>query len=81
MTILTIKRDLLNQAGYRYSFDRDIYFNRQTKKAFSVEFIEDHDEHELRRRITGNAPKNGWQFFFNSDPAESVKRELEKVLG
>ena len=41
------KEQILQQAGYAYSFDRMIYFNRRTKKAFSVEFVEDYNSPQI----------------------------------
>jgi len=76
-----MKKDMLREADYRYNFDRDIYFNRGTKKAFSLEFVDDRDEKELAELIAANSTGNGWTFYFNSGPSESVKRELESVLG
>lgn len=76
-----MKQDLLRQAEYAYNFDRMVYFNRKAKKAFSVEFVEDHDEDELKRLIREGAETQGWRFYFNSTPAEAVKRELERALG
>jgi hypothetical protein len=76
-----MKKDILREADYRYNFDRDIYFNRKAKKAFSLEFVDDKSEAVLRQRIL--EPTNGseWRFYFNSDPSEGVKRILEGVLG
>jgi len=55
-------------------------FNRDAKKAFSVEFIEDNSETELKRRIEQMSAAD-WQFFFNNPPSDAVKRELASVLG
>jgi hypothetical protein len=76
-----MKKDLLRQAGYDYDFNHMLYFNRQAKKAFSVEFVDDNDEGELEKRIREDLGRNGWRFYFNSPPSESVKRELERALG
>ncbi len=76
-----MKQDLLRQAGYAYNFNRMLYFNRQAKKAFSVEFVDDNDESELEKRIREDIDRNGWRFYFNSPPPDAVRRELEKVLG
>lgn len=73
------KQEILESAGYRYSFDRELYVNRTAKKAFSVEFVEDNSEDELRQRIE-QEPTADWQFFFNKPPSDGVKRELVKVL-
>jgi hypothetical protein len=75
------KAHILDEAGYAYSFDREIYVNRKMKKVFSVEFIEDHDEDQIRKRIEARNAGTGWQFNLNGKLAESVRRELELVLG
>lgn len=76
-----MKRDVLLQADYRYNFDRDIYFNRKARKAFSLEFVDDRPEEEILRHIRENTSDAEWTFYFNSPPSEGVKRELERVLG
>ena len=76
-----MKKDILREAEYRYNFDRDIYFNRKAKKAFSLEFVDDKPESELRQRIQEPTDGSGWKFYFNHDPSEGVKRILEQVLG
>jgi ATP-dependent RNA circularization protein (DNA/RNA ligase family) len=75
-----MKKDILLAANYRYNFDRDVYFNRAVKKAFSLEFVEDHSEDELKKSLGESTASNGWKFYFNSVPSENVKRELERVL-
>ncbi len=76
-----MKKEILWEANYRYNFDRDIYFNRKDRKAFSLEFVDDKPEDEIRRRIRESTNESGWTFYFNSPPSEGVKRELERVLG
>ena len=49
-----MKKDILRQANYRYNFDRDLYYNRQAKKAFSIEFVDDNKEEMLDRCINEN---------------------------
>jgi len=78
---LAEKRRILKQAGFRYSFDRDVYYNSGTKKVFSIEFIEDHSADDLNRLIQQDANGKSWHFFFNSPPSSSVKRTLEGLLG
>ena len=80
MTKLATKDQILKNAGYIYSFDRELYLNRQSKKAFSVEFIKDNSEEEIEKRIQEPA-SNEWCFFFNEPPSVEVKRELTNVLG
>ena len=81
MATLAAKSKTLEDAGYVYSFDRQAYVNRKAKKVFSVEFVEDHSDEELQKRIRENASGSGWRFYFNSEPSDAVKRELESVLG
>ena len=45
------KTEILDEAGYAYSFDRQVYMNRKTKKAFSVDFVQDHSEDQIRKYI------------------------------
>jgi hypothetical protein len=77
----TDERDILLQADYRYNFDRDIYFSRKERKAFSLEFVDDRPEEEIIQHIRENTEDTGWTFYFNAPPSEGVKRELERVLG
>jgi hypothetical protein len=76
-----MKKDLLKNAGYRYDFERMLYFNRHDRKAFSIEYVDDHNEDDLERRIREEAGNNGWHFYFNAPPSDAVKRELERALG
>ena len=74
------KTDILDEAGYPYSFDRQMYINRKAKKAFSVEFVQDHSEDQIRKHIREHTDGQ-WRFYFNTPPSEAVKHELECVLG
>jgi len=76
-----MKRDILQQANFRFNFDRGMYVNHDAKKAFSLEFIDDHAEEELARRIEESTDTARWTFYFNSEPSEGIKRELTRVLG
>lgn len=73
------KEQILEESGYVYSFNREIYFNRKAKKVLSREFVDDHSEDELHKSL--NAETDGWHFFFNSQPPEAVQRELKGILG
>ena len=63
MAKLANKKQILDDAGYRYDFDRSLYFNRRAKKAFSVEFIDDKAEGELKERIAQKNDGREWLFF------------------
>jgi len=75
-----MKKDILREANYVYNFDREMYFNRDTRKVFSAEFIADRAEDEIVQRISEPGSGNGWKFHSNSPLPDSVKQELESVL-
>jgi hypothetical protein len=80
MRALAMKADLLEGRGYVYNFDRQIYVNRKTKKAFSVEYIEDHDVGHLEKCMDDETGGVEWRFYFNDPPSHAVQRELENML-
>ena len=75
------KNDILWEANYRYDFDRDLFINRAARKAFSIEFVDDHREDELRQLIQEDTNRNAWSFYFNVPPTDGTRRELERLLG
>lgn len=81
MTELTEKEMLLENSGYRYHFDRMIYFNRAARRAFSIEFVEDHSFQEIQQLVNELPAANGWTFHFNEPSSDRVKRELAEALG
>jgi hypothetical protein len=80
MTDLTVKEELLENSGYRYHFERMIYINRADRRAFSLEFVEDHSQQEIQKLVETPAT-NEWVFHFNEPPSDRVKRELAEALG
>jgi hypothetical protein len=79
--VIDEKQQILDSEGYRYHFDRQLYFNRKAKKAFSVEFIEDRSEEEIKQRIQDDSSKTEWRFFFNAgEPSAAVRQQLVKAL-
>jgi hypothetical protein len=81
MTELTEKEALLEASGYRYHFDRMIYFNRAARRALSLEFVEDHSIEQIQDVINEQPAPNGWIFYFNEPPSDRVRRELSEALG
>ena len=80
MTDLTDKEQLLENSGYRYHFDRMIYFNRSLRRAFSLEFVEDNPQQVIQALLEAPAT-NEWVFHFNEAPSDRVKRDLAEALG
>jgi hypothetical protein len=73
-----MKSDQLFDANYHYDFDRDLFVNAKVKKAFSLEFVDDHSEEEVRKRIEEATDGSSWRFYFNRLPSENVRRVLEE---
>jgi hypothetical protein len=74
------KSELLFAANYRYNFDRDLYVNRNARKAFSIEFVDDMPEETIRKKIEEANDENEWKFYFNDLPSEGARRQLESDL-
>ncbi len=74
------KKEILERTGYTYDFRRIVYYNRRTKKVFSVEAVHDNDAQWLQRCIGEENGVAGWRFYFTSAPSEAVKRELVSEL-
>jgi hypothetical protein len=74
------KKETLERADYTYDFRRMVYYNQRTKKVFSVEAVQDNDEHWLQRCIGEENGVAGWRFYFTSAPSEAVKCELVSEL-
>jgi hypothetical protein len=75
------KQRILDEAGFAYNFDRRVYFNRKSKKIFSVAYLEDLPEEEIKRLVQDDTGGNEWKFYFTSKPPESVKRAVEASIG
>ena len=74
------KSEILFAANYRYDFDRDLYVNPEAKKAFSLEFVDDHTPEEVLRGIEEPTDHNTWIFYFNIRPSDGVRRLLEQDM-
>ena len=75
------KEKILQKAGFRYSFERSLYFNRDSKKAISHEAVEDHDSDWLRNVIASPNETDTWQFYFNRSIPYATQRELLEFFG
>jgi hypothetical protein len=74
------KSDIFFAANYRYNFDRDLYVNPKTKKAFSLEFVDDNSPEEILRRLDEPTDQGAWTFYFNVRPSDGVRRLLEQDM-
>jgi hypothetical protein len=70
---------LLKKNGYRYNIHRMAYINRDAKKVFSIEAIEDQPVEWLSARMAERS--NGdWQFYFTEPPSPAVVRDFVAEL-
>jgi hypothetical protein len=76
----TLKTLRLTAAGYAYNFDRMMYINRQAKKAFSIEFIDDNPESVIASRIHEPNREQDWCFYTSLTMSKGVEKELKRVL-
>lgn len=74
------KTHLLDTAGYVYNLDRMMYINREAKKAFSYEFVDDNPESEIESRMQEPRREEGWQIYTNLPMSEGTWKELQRVL-
>lgn len=75
------KQHILDEAGFAYNFDRRVYFNRKSKKIFSVAFLKDKRDEEIKHLIQVDTGDKEWKFYFTSEPPESVRRAVEASIG
>jgi hypothetical protein len=75
------KYELLSSSGFIPHFSRAIYNNRQTKKVFSLQAIEDHAPEWLRSNIRSPNKTGTWQFYFHQPVAEDAIKEIVRELG
>ena len=75
------KKEILERGNYKYHFSREIYFNRDSKKIFSLEAIEDNPSDWLREKINKAKTNDEWEFNFNATPSETIRKEILKERG
>jgi len=80
MLTLESKKQILEDAGYAYSIDRLSYINPDARKVFSIEFVQDHDESELKACIKRPTSPGEWKFYFNLEPSDRVKKEFLRSI-
>jgi hypothetical protein len=74
------KAHLLDSSGYIYNFDRMMYINRQVKKAFSFEFVDDNSKSAIETKIGEMNGDGEWRFYTSLPMSEGTKKELKRVL-
>ena len=82
MIALAEKRALLEESGFAYGFDREVYYNRDKMKVFSIEFVEDRQGRRYTYDINGTTNYNsvlGREV--GVDGMREVARYLRKITG
>ena len=73
---------ILRQQGYRYNFERMAYYSREARKAFSLEWVEDHTEEELLQALSERNAGDEWQIYTDVQPSRAVREAfLAEVNG
>ena len=72
------KSQILEDAGYAYSYSHTLYVNLAAKKAFGVKFVDEAAEEELLRLI--HDAGSGWRLYFTDAPSATLKRDIVKIL-
>jgi hypothetical protein len=80
MPRVNTKVRLLDAAGYAYNFDRMMYINREARKAFSIEYVDDCPETEIVCKIKEPKKVDDWEFYTNLPMSAGTEKELKKVL-
>jgi len=76
------KDPILRAAGYAYNFDRLAYYNRVARKAFSLEWVEDHSDVELRDALERPNESEDWEVYAEPRPSQRVINEfLAEISG
>jgi len=70
--LMVDKESILKAARYVYNFDRMAYYNRATKKAFTVDWVDDKDVDDLRRALAEPNDSDGWKVYAEPQPPQSV---------
>ena len=70
--MVDVKEPILKAAEYVYDFHRMAYYNRAARKAFSVEWVDDHSDQELRHALDEPNESGEWQVYVEPRPAQSV---------
>ncbi|CZG59577.1 hypothetical protein [Legionella pneumophila] len=78
MSNLNSKEQILEDNGFTYIPDRMIYVNKQKKKIFTHEAVEDHDEKWLNDNL--NKSNTDWEFYSNGNISKEEKEAIIKRL-
>ena len=74
------KGELLDAGGFLYEMDHELYVQPVARKIFSSWFVRDHSAEELEACIKSDPPSEGWRFYFNTPPSDSVREQIEQML-
>ena len=70
----------LEGSGFRYMFDRDVFFNVDSRKCVSLEYAEDHSLAELEELVASPNETGRWRLYFNVEPSPALQNEISQML-
>ena len=73
------KLNILRENNFKYILDRELYVNREMKKIFSREAIEDNDVQWLSDKIS-ERNINDIMIYFNGPVTNEIREELIRVF-
>ncbi|WP_131779198.1 hypothetical protein [Legionella bozemanae] len=69
---ILLKIKILLDSDFKHYVKRDIYFNRETKKIFSREFVRYNSEKVIKDKLQEKNNTEGWQIYFNAYDREEI---------
>ena len=67
--------DMLGKAGYVFSIDKAVYFNKHTRKVFSDKYIDSHSAEKIQKDIDYPSCCE-WIFYFVGKLTDKMKAEI-----
>lgn len=69
------KIKILEKNGFKYLFDRDLFYNPNSRKCFSLEYVADNTTTVITKKIGEPPRKLGISYYFNNPPLSKEEQE------
>ncbi len=71
--------NIFKAAGFVHDPNRDLWFNRADREAFSQEVISDHDSTWLKLKLQEHVPEDEFRFYRNTPDPETCVEILDQL--
>jgi len=78
---LETKIQILDSGGYKFRYLLQLYVSRAAKKAFSAPFVDAVSAETLQECVREDTDVKEWRFYTCYPLSDSVRQEVEKLLG